>query len=168
MQANWNAALEPEVVGDNHLRNTSFEQRAAEKDNPLRCGLEGYCPVQLQDHDRWIAGNPDFQMSYQGQVFRFSSEAARKRFEAAPEKYAPVTERQRRGLGRGREPHRARQRESLRRVARAAILVLQLGNAGHLPAGPGSYANGSRQTAHLQDSRGLAVNGLMDLGLVAG
>ncbi len=29
-------------------------------------------------------------MSYQGQVFHFSSEAARKRFEAAPQKYAPV------------------------------------------------------------------------------
>ena len=29
-------------------------------------------------------------MSYQGQVFHFSSDAARKRFEAAPEKYAPA------------------------------------------------------------------------------
>ena len=61
-----------------------------ETGNPLRCALEGYCPVQLQENDRWVAGNPDFQVAYQGQVFHFSSEAARKRFEAAPEKYAPA------------------------------------------------------------------------------
>ena len=29
---------------------------AAETGNPLRCALDGYCPVQLQDNDRWVAG----------------------------------------------------------------------------------------------------------------
>jgi YHS domain-containing protein len=90
MQANWNSSLEPEVLGDNQLRTASFEQRTAEVANPFRCGMGGYCPVQLQENDRWMAGSPDFQITYQGQVFHFSSEAARKRFEAAPEKYAPV------------------------------------------------------------------------------
>ena len=90
MQANWNASLEPEVLGNNQLRTASFEQRTAEAVNPFRCGMGGYCPVQLQEKDRWVAGSPDYQTSYQGQVFHFSSEAARKRFEAAPEKYAPV------------------------------------------------------------------------------
>ncbi len=90
MQANWNASLEPEVVGDNHLRSGSFQQRASESVNPLRCAMEGYCPVELQNHDRWVAGNPDLQISYQGHMYHFSSEAAQKRFEAAPEKYAPA------------------------------------------------------------------------------
>jgi len=114
MQANWNASLEPEGVGgnylrntsydrpaaerneipsrtgDNHLRNTAYQQRARETGNPLRTALEGYCPVQLQDNDRWVAGKPNLEMSYHGQIFHFSSDAARKRFEAAPEKYAPA------------------------------------------------------------------------------
>lgn len=90
MLANWNASLEPEAVGENHLRSNSFEQPASAAGNPLRCALEGYCPVQLQERDRWVAGNPDFQVSYQGQEFYFSSDAARKQFEAAPEKYAPA------------------------------------------------------------------------------
>ncbi len=90
MQANWDASLVPEAVGGNHLRSASFEQQAAEKSNPLRCGLEGFCPVELIEKDRWVAGNPEYQMSYQGQVFHFSSEAARRQFQAAPEKYAPI------------------------------------------------------------------------------
>jgi len=90
MQANWNASLEPESVNDNLLRHTSFEQRTPEKGTPLRSALEGYCPVQLRENDRWVAGNPDYQRSYQGQVFHFSCAAAQKRFEAAPEKYAPA------------------------------------------------------------------------------
>ena len=90
MQANWNAALEPESLGDNNLRSTSFEQRTSATGNPLRCALAGYCPVQLKEHDRWIAGAPNFQVSYEGQVFHFSSDAARQQFEAAPEKYAPA------------------------------------------------------------------------------
>ena len=90
MQANWNDALGPETVRDNQLRSANFEQRATEKGNPLRCALEGYCPVESKEKGRWVAGNPDNQMAYQGQVFCFSSDAARKQFEAAPEKYAPA------------------------------------------------------------------------------
>jgi YHS domain-containing protein len=77
-------------VRDNQLRSANFEQRATEKGNPLRCALEGYCPVESKEKGRWVAGNPDNQMAYQGQVFCFSSDAARKQFEAAPEKYAPA------------------------------------------------------------------------------
>jgi YHS domain-containing protein len=90
MQADWNASLAPDAVSGNHLRSTSFEQSAPEKGNPLRFALQGFCPVQLQEHDRWVAGKPDLQLAYDGQVFHFSSEAARRRFLAAPEKYAPV------------------------------------------------------------------------------
>ncbi len=90
MQANWDASLVPEAVGDNFLRNTSFEQQPSQKSNPLRCALDGFCPVELIEKGRWVAGKPDLQMPYHGEVFRFSNEAARKRFEAAPEKYAPV------------------------------------------------------------------------------
>ncbi len=90
MQANWNAALEPEALSGNLLRTASYEQRAAETGNPFRCGMGGYCPVQLREKDRWVAGNAEYQTSYQGQVYHFSSEAARKQFETTPERYAPA------------------------------------------------------------------------------
>ncbi len=90
MRANWNASLGPEAVGDNRLQNTSFEQQAARVDNTLRTAMKGYCPVELHENNRWAAGNPDIRLTYEGQAYIFSSVAARKRFEAAPEKYAPV------------------------------------------------------------------------------
>ncbi len=114
MQANWNASLEPEAVGDNrlrsadfeypsaahidtpsrldenHLRSTNHKERTSEMGNPLRWALDGYCPVQLKENDRWVIGNRDLQVVYQGQLFHFASDIARKQFEAAPEKYAPV------------------------------------------------------------------------------
>lgn len=113
MQADWNAALEPETVGGNPLRNASFEDSGTERNNapsqigghlrdardehsvaeignPLRSAMDGFCPVELKENDRWIIGSRDIEMPYQGQVFHFSSDAARKRFESAPEHYAPA------------------------------------------------------------------------------
>ena len=90
MRANWNASLGPEAVGDNHLQSASFEQQAARVDDTLRTAMKGYCPVELRENNRWVAGNPDIRLTYEGQVYVFSSATARKRFEAAPEKYAPV------------------------------------------------------------------------------
>jgi YHS domain-containing protein len=93
IQADWNSALEPDMAGNpspTKLRSASFEQVAAAKDNVQRGLLGGFCPVQLRENDRWVNGKPSVQASYQGHLYQFSSEAARKRFEAAPEKYAPV------------------------------------------------------------------------------
>jgi len=91
IQANWNASLEPESISGIRLESVSLEQESTMMNNPPRSrALEGYCPVQLQENDRWIVGNKRFRLTYQGQEFVFSSDTARKRFEAAPEKYAPV------------------------------------------------------------------------------
>ena len=94
-------------ASDNHLRSTSYDYRQgelkgpgatsgdlrdgkAETGNPLRCALDGYCPVQLRESDHWVAGNPMLKAAYQGQEFYFSSNAAKERFEAEPERYAPA------------------------------------------------------------------------------
>jgi YHS domain-containing protein len=72
------------------LRPASFQERPAERIATLRSPLENFCPVELRDKEKWIAGRADFQATYDGQVYHFSSAAARQRFAAAPEKYAPV------------------------------------------------------------------------------
>src|SRR5262249_36909348 len=75
---------------DRKLVETSFEQRDAGTKNAMHSGLEGFCPVQLRENEKWVAGRSDLTVVYQGQLFRFSSDAAKKRFAAAPEKYAPA------------------------------------------------------------------------------
>ena len=92
IQANWNASLEPDRLGGNDLRTTNFEQQGSELKNPLRRALSGYCPVELHESAQWVAGRPEYRATYRGQVFEFSSEAALRRFTAAPEKYVPAHE----------------------------------------------------------------------------
>jgi YHS domain-containing protein len=100
IRANWSASLAADGIVDRQLHSTSYEQRlapnnkparAAQDDcNPLRSALAGYCPVELQEKGRWVAGNPELRTSYQGQVYLFSSDTTMRRFQAAPEKFAPM------------------------------------------------------------------------------
>jgi YHS domain-containing protein len=89
MQANWAAALEADVAGS-PSRGAGYEQIAAPNVNPPKCSLGGYCPVQLRENARWVSGDPTLQITYEGQLYQFSSEDALQRFKSAPEKYAPV------------------------------------------------------------------------------
>jgi YHS domain-containing protein len=75
---------------DRKLVEASFEQRDGGAKKTLRSGLNGYCPVELHEKEKWVTGRSEFRLTYQGQVFHFSSEAASRRFAAAPEKYAPA------------------------------------------------------------------------------
>jgi YHS domain-containing protein len=68
----------------------SFEQPNPKAKTALPNALDGYCPVELQEKEKWIAGRAEFRTTYRGQVFNFSSAAALKRFMAAPEKYTPA------------------------------------------------------------------------------
>ena len=52
-------------------------------------GLDGFCPVELVDNEQWIAGRMEYRMTYQGQVFQFSTKAAMRRFAAAPRSMLP-------------------------------------------------------------------------------
>jgi YHS domain-containing protein len=82
--------LEDAARHERKLVETNFEQRDSGAKRTLPNALDGYCPVQLQEKEKWVAGRSEFRVTYQGQVFRFSSEAAKERFAAAPEKYAPA------------------------------------------------------------------------------
>ena len=71
MQANWNALLEPEVVGGNPLRSTSFEQPLAETNNPLRRAWADIVPSNFK---KTIAGLPatrTFKYPMKGKYFIF-------------------------------------------------------------------------------------------------
>jgi YHS domain-containing protein len=65
-------------------------QRDTAGKRTIHNALDGFCPVELREKEKWVAGRSDLRASYQGQVYRFSSEAAKRRFAAAPEKYAPA------------------------------------------------------------------------------
>jgi YHS domain-containing protein len=53
-------------------------------------GLEGYCPVELSEHEHWVPGNPLYYGMYRGQIYRFSSEFALALFDKDPARYAPI------------------------------------------------------------------------------
>jgi len=53
-------------------------------------GLEGFCPVQLVERELWVPGDPRWGLIHEGRTYLFSGPAERARFDAAPDRYAPV------------------------------------------------------------------------------
>lgn len=52
--------------------------------------LEGFCPVSLLDHDRWVEGNPEHGVVHLGQLYLFADAESAKKFLQNPEPYTPV------------------------------------------------------------------------------
>jgi YHS domain-containing protein len=88
LQADWTTALHPESLSGGETRKVSFADETSARG--ARVALDGYCPVELCEHERWTAGNPRYKSVYEGQTFLFSSAAQQKRFLAAPGRYAPA------------------------------------------------------------------------------
>ncbi len=53
-------------------------------------GLDGYCPVQLTDHQRWVPGDPRWGLIHEGRTYLFAGPEERDRFDADPQRYAPA------------------------------------------------------------------------------
>ena len=53
-------------------------------------GLKGFCPVVLRDERDLRDASPMFSSEFEGQNYNFSSDEARKKFEANPVAYAPA------------------------------------------------------------------------------
>jgi YHS domain-containing protein len=51
--------------------------------------LQGYDPVAYFEQNQPVKGSPQFTYSWMGAVWNFASDADLKKFQAAPEKYAP-------------------------------------------------------------------------------
>jgi YHS domain-containing protein/thioredoxin-related protein len=54
-------------------------------------GLDGYCPVQLVEKDRWQKGNKDWGVIHRGKVYLFVGQEEQRRFLADPDRFAPVS-----------------------------------------------------------------------------
>jgi len=53
-------------------------------------GLDGYCPVQLMERERWVRGNPKWGVRHEGRTYLFAGPEEQSRFYADPDRYAPV------------------------------------------------------------------------------
>lgn len=55
-------------------------------------GFQGFCPVALRDRRELADARPEFLSIYEGRTYELASAEAKARFEADPEKYAPVAQ----------------------------------------------------------------------------
>ncbi len=52
--------------------------------------LEGYCPVCVMEMKKWVPGNAQFAVRYDGKVYYFPGEKQKQMFLANPAKYVPA------------------------------------------------------------------------------
>jgi YHS domain-containing protein len=77
------APTAPEVVPPNDVAPPSPKARPS-------LGLDGYCPVQLVENGRWQKGDKAWGMIHRGRVYLFAGAEEQRRFQADPDRYAPV------------------------------------------------------------------------------
>ncbi|MDB5385332.1 MAG: hypothetical protein JWM11_978 [Planctomycetaceae bacterium] len=59
-------------------------------ESPEKLGFKGFCPVMLRQHRTLAIAKPQFNASYQGKKYRFSSADAKAQFEKSPHLFAPA------------------------------------------------------------------------------
>lgn len=67
-----------------------FDNENFNRPELLGLSIEGFCPVELTDNDRWIRGESRVCLLKDNLVFVFSSVEARETFLANPERYTPA------------------------------------------------------------------------------
>jgi YHS domain-containing protein len=53
-------------------------------------GLDGFCPVSLCERQQWVPGDRRWGLSHRGRTYLFAGPEEMKRFNADPDRYAPV------------------------------------------------------------------------------
>jgi YHS domain-containing protein len=56
----------------------------------LPVAVDGFCPVELSLHGRWVQGDPRWTVVYKGFIYRLSGNVQRQEFIANPEKFTPA------------------------------------------------------------------------------
>ncbi|MBN2474735.1 MAG: thioredoxin family protein [Pirellulales bacterium] len=62
--------------------------QAAAMNPPL--GLDGYCPVELNENTAWVEGNRLWGVRHENRTYLFAGPEQQRRFLAQPDRYAPV------------------------------------------------------------------------------
>jgi protein disulfide-isomerase len=52
--------------------------------------MEGYCPVQLKEHKRWVAGDKRWGAIHRGRTYLFIGPQEQQKFLTSPDAFAPV------------------------------------------------------------------------------
>lgn len=52
--------------------------------------LDGYCPVELIENEKWLAGDQQWAVAHRGRLYTMSGAVQQQRFLANPDRYAPV------------------------------------------------------------------------------
>lgn len=52
--------------------------------------LDGFCAVCLVEDREWVRGKPEFEVAFDGRLYRFPNRERMARFQADPAKYAPA------------------------------------------------------------------------------
>ena len=58
----------------------------------LHAAVDGFCPVELSLHGRWVQGDPRWTVVYKGFSYRLSGNVQRQEFLANPEKFIPAND----------------------------------------------------------------------------
>jgi YHS domain-containing protein len=58
--------------------------------NTLPVAVDGFCPVELSQHGRWVQGDPRWTVVYKSYIYRLSGNVQRQEFLANPEKFIPA------------------------------------------------------------------------------
>ena len=84
------ARIDQPVAAKTAAANISDERLKKLAEAPEKSGLKGFCPVVLRQKGQLIESKPQFNATYKGKKFHFSSIAAKAAFEKEPQLFAPV------------------------------------------------------------------------------
>ena len=74
------------VQSENQIDNPANELQQAVPS----VALDGFCPVELSLHGRWLQGDPRWTVVYKGFIYRLSGNAQRQEFLVNPDKFIPA------------------------------------------------------------------------------
>ncbi|GAB6167059.1 hypothetical protein JCM19992_30590 [Thermostilla marina] len=86
-------ATAPQAVGDWAEQAQPHPQPIAEQPAavlPATPGVDGYCPVELVENERWVLGDERWAVEHRGRTYLMSGPEQQQKFLANPDRYAPV------------------------------------------------------------------------------
>ncbi len=91
VRADWGTSLAPEsYVTASPLVENVVEQKTMPASEVSRLALDGYCPVELHNRDRWVAGSVENKVEFEGRTYAFASAANAEQFVQSPDRFAPA------------------------------------------------------------------------------